>query len=145
MKYYIIIVAILCGYAIDVFGQNENNSVGRDSIKMEKVFGGYNFYQGDQKMNLRQTAFLMLENDEAYNQIRSAQSTRWFGFFAGFSGGLVIVREIVKRITKSDWNAIGLGIGGALTVGSVPIYRDVKKQVRQAVNTYNAGLKTSEQ
>ncbi len=43
-----------------------------DSISMKKVFGGYQFYQGEQRLNIKQLANTMKPNDLAYKQIKSA-------------------------------------------------------------------------
>lgn len=133
----IIISLVTISYAF-TFGQTST-----DSISMKKVFGGYQFYQGDKRLNMNQLVNAMKPNEKAYNQIKSAQSTYTLATIIGGVGGFMVGWPIGTAIGGGEPNWTMAGIGAGLIVVSIPISQKFNKQAKQAVDTFNSGLQTS--
>ena len=116
-------------------------------IYMEKVFGGYNFYKSDteEKLKMKQLVYTMRLNTQAFQQIQAARGNLILANIISNVGGFMIGWSIAGALTgnggKSDLT-IG-GIGAGLIFVSIPINRNGIKQAKQAVNTYNDGIKSS--
>lgn len=136
-RFAIIISLVTISYAF-TFGQTST-----DSISMKKVFGGYQFYHGDKRLNMNQLVKLMKPNEQAYNQIKSAQSTYTLANIIGGVGGFMVGWPIGTAIGggEPNWTMAGIGVG--LIVVSIPISQKFNKQAKQAVGTFNGGLQTS--
>jgi hypothetical protein len=114
-----------------------------DSIIMKKVFGGYNFYQNNTKLNYSQLYEIMQSNEQAYKQIKAARSTNAFvSIFAG-AGGFLIGYPIGTAIGGGDPNWVLAGVGAGLVLIAIPISIKCINQTKNAVNIYNSGLRTS--
>jgi hypothetical protein len=61
MKRIAIIVFLLTVTFSFTFGQTST-----DSISIKKVFGGYQFYKGEQKLNMNQLVTTIETNEQAY-------------------------------------------------------------------------------
>jgi hypothetical protein len=57
---------------------------------MKKVFGGYQFYQGGKRLNMNQLVNTMKLNEQAYEQIESAQPTYTMVMILSYAGGFMI-------------------------------------------------------
>ncbi|HOB83872.1 MAG TPA: hypothetical protein PKX27_03385 [Bacteroidales bacterium] len=136
MKKIQIIMALLTVCLAVSFGQTS------ESITMKKVFGGYQFYQGDKRLNMNQLVNAIKPNEQAYKEIRSAKTTYAItSVFAG-AGGFMVGYPIGTAIGGGDPNWTMAGIGAGLIVVSIPLSVKFNKQARQAVNTYNNGSVT---
>lgn len=137
MKKIAIILTLLVVCMSFTFGQTTS-----DSISMKKVFGGYQFYKGEQRLNMKQLVNTMKPNDQAYQQIKSAQSTYTLATIIGGVGGLMVGWPIGTALGggKPNWTMAGIGAG--LIVVSIPITQSFNKKAKQAVETYNGGLQT---
>jgi hypothetical protein len=71
-----------------------------DSIKMKRVFGGYQFYQAEQRLTVNKLVRAMKSNEAAFQQIKLARNANTFASIFGFAGGALI-----------GW-PIGTGLGG---------------------------------
>jgi hypothetical protein len=120
------------------FGQTAS-----DSISMKKVFGGYQFYQGEQRLNVNQLVNTMKPNNQAYQQIKSAQSTYTLATIIGGVGGFMVGWPIGTALGGGEPNWTMAGIGAGLIVVSIPISQSFNKKAKQAGETYNGGLQTS--
>ena len=138
MKRIAIIMTLLTVSLTFTFGQTVT-----DSISMKKVFGGYLFYQGEKRLNMNQLVNAVKPNEQAYKQIKSAQSTNTFASIIGFTGGFMVGWPIGTSIGGGEPNWTMAGIGAGLIVVSIPISQKFNKQAKQAVDTYNGGLQTS--
>ena len=136
-KIAIIITLLTVAYSF-TYGQ-----VSTDSITMKKVTGGYQFYQGDKILNMSQLVNTMKLNEEAYKQIKSAQSTYTLVSIIGGVGGFMIGWPIGTALAGGEPNWTMAGIGAGLVVVSIPISQGFNKKAKQAVDTFNGGLKTS--
>ena len=120
------------------FGQTAS-----DSISMKKVFGGYQFYQGEKKLTVNQLVTAMKPNEQAYNQIKSAQSTYTMAMIFSYAGGFMVGWPIGTAIGGGEPNWAIAGIGAGLIVIAIPISQSFNKKSKQAVETYNGGLHAS--
>jgi hypothetical protein len=120
------------------FGQNP-----ADSIVMKKAFGGYQFYQYDKRLNMSQLVEAMQTNEQAYKEIKAAQSTYTFAAIIGGAGGFMVGWPLGTAVAGGEPNWTLAGIGAGLIVISIPISQKFNKQAKTAVNTFNDGLKTS--
>ena len=138
MKRIAIILSLLTGCLSFAYGQTVT-----DSISMKKVFGGYQFYQAEKRLNVNQLVDAVKANEQAYSQIQSAKSTYTFASIIGFAGGFMVGWPIGTALGGGEPNWTMAGIGAGLIVVSIPISQKFNKQARQAVDTYNGGLQTS--
>ncbi len=138
MKRIAIIMTLLMVGLTFTFGQTVT-----DSISMKKAFGGYKFYQGEKRLNMNQLVNAIKPNEQAYNQIKTAQSSYALASIIGFAGGFMVGWPIGTAIGGGEPNWIMAGIGAGLIVVSIPISQKFNRQAKQAVDTYNGGLQTS--
>jgi len=120
-----------------------SGQISTDSVSMKKVFGGYQFYQGEKRLNMNQLVKTMEPNEQAYKLIKSAQSTKTIASIIGFAGGFMVGWPIGTAIGGGEPNWTIAGIGAGLIVISIPISQKFNKQAKQAVDTYNGLLQTS--
>ena len=130
-----ILLILSCSFA---FGQNPS-----DTIFMKKVFGGYKFIYGEKNLNMSKLVKTMEPNQQAYQQIKSAQSTYTFASILGFAGGFMIGWPLGTAIAGGEPNWVLAGIGAGLVIVTIPISQKFNKQARTAVTTFNEGAKTS--
>ena len=138
MRKIAIILTLLVVSMSFTFGQTAS-----DSISMKKVFGGYQFYQGEQRLNVNQLVNTMKPNNQAYQQIKSAQSIYTLSTIIGGVGGFMVGWPIGTALGGGEPNWTMAGIGAGLIVVSIPISQSFNKKAKQAVETYNSGLQTN--
>ena len=138
MKRIVIILTLITVSLTFAFGQSET-----DSISMKKVFGGYQFYQGEKRLNVKQLVNTMKPNEEAYSQMKSAKSSYTTASVISFAGGFMVGWPVGTAIGGGEPNWTLAGIGAGLLVVSIPISQKFNKQAKQAVDTYNLGLQTT--
>ena len=138
MKKIAIILTLLTVCLTFTFGQTVS-----DSISIKKVFGGYQFYQGEQRLNMNQLVNSMKPNDLAYKLIKSAKSSYSMAMIFSYAGGFMVGWPLGKAIGggKPSWAIAGIGIG--LFIIAIPINQSFNKKAKQAVKTFNGGLQTS--
>ena len=116
-------------------------------IYMEKVFGGYHFYKSDtyENLNINQLVYVMRLDNQAFQQIQAARGNFILVSIIGGGGGAMVGWSIARTLTgngeKSNLTIAGIGAG--LILVSIPINRKYIKQAKQAINTYNEGIKSS--
>lgn len=138
MKKITLLVTLLTIGAVYTSGQTST-----DTIAMNKVFGGYQFYQGDQRLSMSQLVKSMEPNEQAYKQIKSAQSTYTMAMIFNYAGGFMIGYPIGTALGGGEPNWTLAGIGAGLVIVAIPISQSFNKKAKQAVDTYNSGLQTS--
>ena len=114
-----------------------------DSISMKKVFGGYQFYQGDKILNMSQLVKTIEPNEQAYKQIKSARSTYTMAMILSYAGGFMIGWPIGTALGGGEPNWTMAGIGAGLVAVTIPISQNFNKKAKLAVDTYNDKLQTS--
>lgn len=138
MKRVTIIITLLTVVCSLTYGQSVS-----DSISVKKVFGGYQFYQGDKKLDINQLVSTMQSNEQAYQQIKSAKTKHTIATIMCGVGGFLIGWPIGAALGGGEPNWTMAGIGGGIIVVSIPIVKSCNKKSIQAVETYNSGLRTS--
>jgi hypothetical protein len=138
MKRIAIILTLLTVSLTFAFGQTVT-----DSISVKKVFGGYQFYQGEKILNMNQLVNAIKPNDQAYLQIKSAKSSYTIATIIGGVGGFMVGWPIGAALGGGEPNWTMAGIGAGLIVVSIPITHRFNKKAKQAVETFNSGLQAS--
>ncbi|MBS2101016.1 hypothetical protein [Carboxylicivirga linearis] len=136
-KLLTLMVLLLAGITFTI-GQNT-----ADSIRIEKTFGGYQFYQGEKRLKVKDLVNTMQSNAQAYQEIKSAQSSYTLASIVGFAGGFMVGWPLGSALGGGEPNWTMAGIGAGLIVVSIPISKSFNKKAKQAVDTYNNGLQTS--
>jgi hypothetical protein len=136
MKKITLLMALLIVSLSLTFGQTVT-----DSISMKKVFGGYQFYKAEKRLNMNQLVNAMKSNSQAYSQIKAAQSTYTLSSIMGLTGGFMVGLPLGTALGggEPNWTVAGIG-AGLLLVVYVPITQKFNKQAKQAIDTYNGGL-----
>ena len=138
MKKISLILTLLTICLSFTFGQTSS-----DSITMKKVFGGYQFYHADKRLNMSKLVKIMQPNEQAYKEIKAAQSTYTIAAIIGGAGGFMVGWPIGTALGGGEANWTMAGIGAGLIVVSIPISQKFNKQAKRSVDTFNGGLKTS--
>ncbi|ASB49151.1 hypothetical protein [Alkalitalea saponilacus] len=139
MKTSIIIISLFIVSFSLTFGQ----SAVTDSITVKRVFGGYQFIQGEKRLTMHQLVNAMETNELALQQIKSAQSSHNLATIVGAVGGFMVGWPIGAALGGGEPNWTMAGIGAGLIVVSIPITQSTNKKTIQAIETYNSGLQTS--
>ncbi|MEE4198774.1 MAG: hypothetical protein V2I54_14135 [Bacteroidales bacterium] len=114
-----------------------------DPITMKKVFGGYQYYQGEKLLTMNQLIKTVKPNEKAYKQIKSAQSTYTAGMIFSYAGGFMIGWPLGTALAGGEPNWTIAGIGAGLLVLTIPITKSYHKKTTKAVDIYNSGLTKS--
>lgn len=138
MKRILLLLALFTFSAGTAFAQQAN-----EPISMQKAFGGYHYFQGPQKLTMRQLVKTMKINEQAYKEIRSARRLNNLTSVIGFIGGSMIGYQTGYAITGGKPDVLVAGIGLALIGVAIPINIQTGKKASKAVNTYNEGLHTN--
>lgn len=138
MRKIAIILTLLSVYSTFSFGQTEV-----DSITMKKVFGGYEFYQGDKRLNVNQLVDAVKPNEQVYNEMKAAKSSYTLATIISSAGGFMIGWPLGTAVGGGEPNWTVAGIGAGLVVVSIPISQSFNKKAKAAVDKYNSGLQAS--
>jgi hypothetical protein len=138
MRKLAIILTLLAVGMTFMFGQTAV-----DSISVKQAFGGYQFYQGGKRLAMNQLVNTMKPNEQAYQQIKSAQSTYAMAMIVSYAGGFMVGWPVGAALGGGEPNWIMAGIGAGLIVVAIPISQRYYKKAKLAVGTYNSGLHTS--
>lgn len=138
MKKIAIILALLAINMTFAFGQTAT-----DPILAKKVFGGYQYSQGGQILSMNQLVNTMKPNEQAYQLVKSGQTTQTVAMVFSAAGGFMIGWPLGAAIAGGEPNWVMAGIGAGLVVVSIPISQSANKKIKQAVDVYNGGLQTS--
>lgn len=111
-----------------------------EPIRMEKVFGGYKFFQGDKLLTINQLVTTLAPNTEAYKQIKGAKSTYTATMVLATAGGALIGWPIGTAIGAGEPNWILAGVGIGLVAVSIPLSSKFNKQSKTAVDIFNGSL-----
>lgn len=141
----IIIAGLLLFIAAASYTQHVNRSspAMRDTILIHKVFGGYQFYQGNTRLNMSQLVNTMKPNERAWQLAKKARSTNTLGTIIGFAGGAMVGWPLGTALAGGDPEWVMAGIGAGLIVVAIPLSQKFNKQIKQAVDVYNAPLRGS--
>lgn len=138
MKKNSLILTLLISCLSFTFGQSST-----DSITIKKAFGGYQFSQSGKRLNMSQLARTMEPNEQAYKEIKAAQSSYTVASIIGGVGGFMVGWQLGTAVAGGEPNWVLAGIGAGLIVVTIPISQKFNKQAKSAIDTYNGGLRTS--
>ncbi|KAF0201600.1 MAG: hypothetical protein FD170_2606 [Bacteroidetes bacterium] len=138
MKKFAASIALLMVSLTFAFGQTTT-----DTISMKKKSGGFEFYQGENRLTMNQLIMTIKPNEQAYSQIKSAQANYTFALVLSYAGGFMVGYPIGTAIGGGDPNWLLAGIGASLIVFSIPLSQSFNTKAKQAIDTYNRGLQTS--
>lgn len=114
-----------------------------DTIIAKKVFGGYQFSQGEKTLTMNQLVSTMETNEQAYKQIKAAKSSYSMAMVFSYAGGFMVGWPIGTAIGGGEPNWALAGIGAGLIMITIPINQSFNKKAKLAIDTYNEGLQTS--
>ena len=112
-------------------------------ISVKSNFWGIHFYQNQKKFTMKQIATIMEPNEEAYKLMQSARNSNTMAGVLGAIGGAMIGWNIGEALAGGDPNWTLSAVGGAIVLVTIPISNSAYKKSKQAVELYNAGLKTT--
>jgi len=133
----ILLLLIVTSHSISLAQSSEK------PIERVKVFGGYQFYQGNQGLSMKQMVEIMQPNEAAYMEMKSARSNSILGSVIGFAGGFMVGFPLGSALAGGEPNWALAGVGAALIVVSIPISSSASKKAVKAVDIYNSSLQTS--
>lgn len=133
----IILTLILLNFPTLLAQRNSN------TISYEKVFGGYQFYIDNKRLNINQLVKTIKPNEQAYKQIKSAQTTYVFMSIINGAGGFLVGWQLGTALSGVSPNWKMAGIGAALITVSIPISYSYSKKAKLAVDIYNNGLQSA--
>ncbi len=113
------------------------------SIKAEKKFGGYKFTQNGLQLSLGQLKSVMEADQQAYAEIKSANTTNTFATIFSTAGGAFLGYPLGTALGGGNPNWTLAGIGAGLIVVSLPIAGKANRKALNAIETYNASLTSS--
>lgn len=114
-----------------------------EPITTKKKGGEIQFYQGDEKLNLREVKSIFESNELAYQQIKKAKTTYTWAYISSVCGGGLIGYPLGTALAGGDpeWALLGAGVG--LVTISILITRSYNKKAKLALETYNNGVQTT--
>ena len=104
---------------------------------MYKTFGGVIFEYDSMHISLKQTMGVLQKNSQAYAEFKKAKRSLDISSTMGFAGGALLAIPVITSVAGGDpeWSlAIA---GGALALGSIPVYRSFKGRALHALDIYN--------
>ncbi len=110
-------------------------------ISAEKVFGGYKFTQKGKALTMSQLVTTMKSNPTSYKLIKSAKSNNLLAMVLGGVGGALIGYPLGTALGGGEPKWVLAGVGAGLVGIGIPVSRGANKKAKQAVDTYNSGLK----
>jgi hypothetical protein len=130
-----ILLLIIFLYPCDVFCQ-------KDTIDVQKTFGGYRYMKNGQKLNSKELLNTLSIYPLAFNEAKVAKSNSICANILAFSGGILVGWYIGSQINgQSNDNQVGLlAAGGGLIGISIPLSLKSNKKMKTAVDLYNKRL-----
>ncbi len=114
-----------------------------DSISMKGSLGSYDYYINGKRISLSRAIKIMETNPVAYNQMRSARSSRNLSNVLSFTGAFLVGWELGNMLRGDDVNLIVGSLGAGLVIASFPVATAYSRKAKQALETYNSGLQSA--
>ena len=133
MNKKVFLIILLAGYGLASFGQQ---------VHMIKTFGGARFEMDTLTLTMRQVLEVIYDNQNAYNEFKSAKVKYGISGVLGFGGGLLVCIPLVTAGVggKPEWTFAA--VGGAMILGSIPFTRSFYRHAANALEEYNAKFQT---
>lgn len=130
---------MICSAAFAQSGIEKTRS-SSDSIEVVINFSGTHFYQHDKQLKPRQLKNLLQSNGQAYRHLNASKPPRVGAVVLSYVGGFMIGWPIGIAIAGGKPNWALAGVGGGLVAVSIPLTISANRQLRKAINSYNAAL-----
>ncbi len=114
-----------------------------DTIKTEKVFGGYQYYQYENRLSMNELVDLLEEDYEAHTQLKAARLNYQLSNMLGFVGAIMVGYPLGTAIAGGNAQWVLAGIGAGLVIVSIPVSGLASRQAKTAIETFNRYLKES--
>lgn len=138
MKNIFLIIAFIFICVTVSFGQDTTHV-----IQLKKVFGGYQYSQNGNFLNVNGLKNAVKSNEQAYGLMKKASVTNSIAFSVSFAGGMLIGFPLGTALAGGDPNWIVAGVGVVLVGVSIPISNKFNEQAKEAVGIYNNSLQSS--
>ena len=119
------------------------NTSNAQTIDMKEILFGYKFIQNGKRLSMAETATKMETNSAAFKIMKSAKSNKTIAVIIGGLAGGFIGHPLGRIIAGEDPNLAFVGIGIGLVAIGIPIYFNVYKNAKRAVDLYNSSLDTT--
>ena len=142
MNKLLLLTGISWMFCIAAFAQKDKqkNRPSSDSIEVVINFSGTHFYRHDKQLKPRQLKNLLQSNGQAYRHLNASKPPRVVAAVLSYAGGFMIGWPIGTAIAGGKPNWVLAGVGGGLVAVSIPLTISANRQLRKAINTYNAAL-----
>ncbi len=110
-------------------------------IKVYKTFGGVRFEMDTVTLGLNQLLEIVLENPQAYDELRRAKTNYNTAGVLGFAGGILVGFPVGTAIAggNPEW---GMAAGGAmLLLASIPFSTAFRTHTMESLDLYNNKFK----
>ena len=115
------------------------------SIETKKSFFGMQFVQDGERLSVKEVSTLLESNKDAYYMFKKARKNATFTGILEFAGGFMIgvpLGQSIGNNPEPNWTLGGIGAGVAIIGTIISVNSD--KKAKKAIETYNAGLDSSE-
>jgi len=131
-----IISLIFMIIGLSIYGQNQSDSI---YIKRDAM-GVFHYFHNSKEIKLKNVAYKLQDNTEAYKKIHSAQINSLFSQLFKTVGLGMIFYQSFKYILNDNpnWDMAGYGVG--VFALSVPFSIISHKKARRGIGIYNSQL-----
>lgn len=103
-------------------------------------FSGFKFTKGGESISMKAVILDMQDDNDAQAMMKSARSTYTLAQITGGIGGFMIGWPLGTAIAGGEPNWTFAGIGTAIAVASIPIYKSSERKAKSAIDGYNSRL-----
>ena len=114
-----------------------------DTIQFAKGAGGNTYIYNNQVLTLDKLGTMMQDNAIATGYFKKAKGNSGFANVLGYAGGFLIGYSLGTAIGGGEVNWSVVGVGCGLIVIAIPVVSSANKNLKNAVNAYNHGNRTS--
>lgn len=112
-----------------------------DTIAIERVFGGYKYYQYGNQLSMSEVVNIIEDNYDAHVQLKAARVNYRLSNMFGVVGGLMIIYPPASTLAGGEPLWLLAGIGAGLVIAAIPVSKLASRQAKKAITMYNRQLK----
>ena len=112
-----------------------------DTITLERVFGGYKYFQYGNRLSMSEVVDILEDNYDAHVQLKAASVNYRLSNMFGVVGGLMMMYPPVSTLAGGEPLWLLAGIGAGLVIAAIPISKLAARQEKEAITMYNRQLK----
>lgn len=140
MKRAILLSFVIVLTFVDGFSQNQSDNTPKYKIQFVKNETGQAYIYRGIRIKLKEIPPIVKNNSEAFQLAKQAYNRSSNSRVIGFIGGFLMGFQLVRFITGEEPNWVVGGIGGALVVAAIPLWKSADGKMQKAVQLYNNGL-----